>query len=44
MWNFALSKIDPSGKTLEADGSQYGYPTEFFGPLGMGSHQIYQRH
>lgn len=41
--HYVLSKLDSSGQTLEAQGSMYGYPDEFFGPLGMGSHQLYQR-
>lgn len=40
---YALARVDPSGRYMETDQSTYGYPESFFGPVGMGVHQIYTR-
>ena len=40
---YSLHKIDPTGKTREVDNSMKDYPKEFYGPVGMGGHQIFQR-
>ncbi len=39
---YSSHKIDLAGKTREADASMQDYPKDFYGPVGMGGHQIHQ--